>query len=183
MEKVRSLFYRTDGHGLVHPNLSERYSWQMWHPGVNSVCPEGLAVDRNKFVVRFLIHELHLYSNRDYGALVIRHHGQVVHYSITSGRYWKTRFMGPDDIRIGHVWTDPHHRGERLGMFAIAKIAETMGRPGRNFWYVISEDNLGAVRTAEAVGMSCVAHGRWVRPLGLRLMSFYEMGPMLKNPE
>jgi hypothetical protein len=182
VEQVRSLFYRTDGRGLAEANLSERYRWQMWRPSLHSLYPEGLALDRLKFGVRFFVHGFHLYSNRDYGALVIRDKDRVVHYSITSGRYWKTRFMGPDDIRIGHVWTDPHHRGERLGLFAITKIADVLGRPGRNFWYVIPEDNLGAVRTAETVGMVCFAHGRWVRPLGLRLMSFYQIGTVLKNP-
>ncbi|MGH7932187.1 MAG: class I SAM-dependent methyltransferase [Candidatus Binataceae bacterium] len=173
--KIRHLFLRTDGRDLPRCTIAARYTWEMWRPSLISMMPPGLPVDRMKFAVRYLIHQLHLYSNRDYGALIIRHNGKLVHYSITSGRYWKTRFMGDDDIRIGHVWTGSEHRGEHMASFAIVKIAELIGRPGRKFWYVVSEDNLAPIKAAEQAGMARIAYGEWHRPLGLGLMSSYRI--------
>ncbi|MGH8013771.1 MAG: GNAT family N-acetyltransferase [Candidatus Binataceae bacterium] len=172
---VKHVFLRTDGVSLPEFKLNERFTWEFWRPSPASMMPRGLPLDRLKYASRYFVHYLHLYSNRDYGALVVRHQERLIHYSITSGRYWKTRFMGEDDIRIGHVWSDPEYRGERLASFAIVKIAATIGRPGRRFWYVVSEDNTAAIHAAEQAGMVSVARGMWHRPLGLRLLSSYQI--------
>jgi RimJ/RimL family protein N-acetyltransferase len=171
----KHVFLRTDGTNLPEVKLSDRFTWEMWRPSLGSMMPAGLPVDRLKYASRYFVHHLHLYSNRDYGALVIRHNGRLIHFSITSGRYWKTRFMDANDIRIGHVWSDPEYRGERMATFAIVKIAQTIGRPGRRFWYVVSEDNVAAIHAAEQAGMVRVAMGTWYRPFGIRLLSSYRI--------
>jgi RimJ/RimL family protein N-acetyltransferase len=173
---VNHLFYRASRSDLVDSKLADRFSWELWCPSWRSFTPPGLPVDREKFAARFALHAIHFYSPLDYSALLIRFDRRLVHYSIATGRYWKTLFLGKRDIRIGHVWTDPEYRGEQMSSFAISKIAELMDAPGRYFWYVVSADNPGPIRAAERAGMKLYAKGSPVRMFGNNnLFFFYRM--------
>jgi RimJ/RimL family protein N-acetyltransferase len=62
-------------------------------------------------------------------------------------------------------WTEPSHRGRGLAQFALTKIIEEMGEPGRDVWYVVERVTLPSIAVAERAGFACVATGEWIRPL------------------
>lgn len=139
-----------------------------------SAIPAGLpAGERNRFRLRWLLHCLRIFSNRDYTVFVVRRGDQFAHYSGVTGRYWRFPFLPKDDLQIGDTWTHPDHRGKGIAGFAAHRILAAMSRPGRYIWYVVEDINTPSIRTAEGAGMSLYARGVWKRPFNLKLLGSY----------
>lgn len=184
-DPIRVCFYRTEGEHLKNFDLPEGYDWILWRPSLSEMMPAGIPRDRRGFIARWLMHQLHLFSNRDYRVMVIRREADIAHYSALTGRYLRRGFMDRDqDLRIVDAWTDPDDRGRRLASFALAKAIRILRRPGRRVWYLCRRDDLASRKVAEGVGMALVGHGIWQRPPGgLRLLGRYVLSAEGSNRE
>jgi GNAT superfamily N-acetyltransferase len=123
--------------------------------------------------MRWLLHCLRAFPNRDYTVFVVRRGNEFAHYSGVTGRYWRFPFLADADLQIGDTWTHPDHRGKGLAGFAIDRILTAMSRPGRLIWYVVEDINTPSIRAAEGAGMTLFARGAWRRPFGLKLLGSY----------
>ena len=178
------LFYRTDHPPSAGPtDLAVEYEWGFWKPTRNEIMPNGIRQLRKRFALRWLTHQLHLFSNRDYQVLVVRHGptGEIVHYSGATGRYWRWPFMGAGDMQIGDTWTHPAHRGRGLGKFALVKLLQQLERPGRRMWYIVEDDNIPSIAVAEAAGMRLAGTGGRTHPRVLRFLHAYELRSAVDN--
>lgn len=168
------LFYRAAGPSSRPRTPPPGYSWEFWRPSPASAAPSGLpAAERNRFRLRWLLHHMRVFPNRDYAVLVVRRGEELVHYSGITGRYWRFPFMAADDLQIGDTWTHPDHRGKGVAGFAVHSVLAAMGRPGRRIWYVVEEINAPSIRAAEGAGMTLYARGVWRRPLNIKLIGSY----------
>jgi RimJ/RimL family protein N-acetyltransferase len=158
------LFYATAEPGQQLWGLASGYSMEFWTPKRLRIWPAGLpAGERKHFALRWVLHTLHLFSHRQYGALIVRHRGKLVHYAGVRPKYWRFPFMAPADIQIGDTWTDPEHRGKGIARYVVQEIVKTFGMPGRRFWYVVEATNTPSIKVAESTGMTMVAKGGWTR--------------------
>lgn len=157
--------------------LPGEYEWSIWRPQINRVIPHGTGQFRKRFAARWLIHQMRLFSNRDYQVLLIRHRpsGDLAHYSGATGRYWRWPFMGAEDMQIGDTWTHPAHRGRGLGKFALGVLLKQLARPGRRIWYVVEEDNAPSIAIARAAGMRLAGTGGRTHPRVFRFLHAYEL--------
>ena len=178
------LFYRT-GYPASAPtaNLPAGYLWSLWRPGLNDIMPPGTSESRKRFASRWMMHQLRLFSNRDYQVLVIRHAPgtDMVHYSGATGHYWRWPFMHGQDMQIGDTWTHPAHRGRGLARFALAQLLGKLAQPGRHIWYVVEEDNAPSIAVAEAGGMTLVGRGLRTTPRVFRFLHAYEIKSSAQN--
>jgi RimJ/RimL family protein N-acetyltransferase len=108
-----------------------------------------------------LFHRLGLFQTPDFSVLAIRHEGQVAHGSTAFPAFFRFPFMGPSDLQIGHVLTEPAHRGEGLAVAAGRRILAEPRFTGRAFWYWTDEGNAASLRVAAKLGFRLRARGRW----------------------
>ena len=168
------LFYRAANANSRTRTLAPGYSGEFWRPSPARAIPAGLpATERNRFRMRWLLHCLRAFPNRDYSVFVVRRGNEFVHYSGITGRYWRFPFLADADLQIGDTWTHPEHRGKGIAGFAIDRILAAMSRPGRHIWYVVENINTPSIRAAEGAGMTRFALGVWRRPFGLKLFGSY----------
>jgi RimJ/RimL family protein N-acetyltransferase len=83
--------------------------------------------------------------------------------------------MDKSDLQIGDVWTSSEHRGRGLATYALRKVVEENILPGRKFWYVAEEGNLGSIKVAEKAGFTKCGVGFRTKRLGLSLLGSYKM--------
>jgi RimJ/RimL family protein N-acetyltransferase len=171
------LFYEARGPIAPARELPGDYEWSIWRPRINRIAAAGTGQFRKRFAARWLMHQLRLFSNRDYQVLLIRHRpsGELAHYSGATGRYWRWPFMGAEDMQIGDTWTHPAHRGRGLGKFALAVLLKQLARPGRRIWYVVEEENAPSIAIARAAGMRLAGTGGRTHPRILRFLHAYEL--------
>ena len=151
--------------------LSPDYSFEYWKPkGVTATPPQ---TGGKAFRVWALIHALRLFYNRDYGVMLIRNGGKVVHRSCVFPGWFRFPFMARADLQVGDTWTDPDHRGKGLAAAALAQVLASEPRPDRRFWYVVEEENVSSIRVAEKVGFRMVGTGGKRKRLGLGLLGYY----------
>jgi len=168
------LFYRAASANSRPRTLAPDYSYELWRPSPACAIPAGLpAGERNRFRLRWLLHYLRVFPNRDYAVFVVRRGNEFAHYSGVTGRYWRFPFLADRDLQIGDTWTHPDHRGKGIAGFAIQRILAAMSQPGRRIWYVVENINTPSIRTAEGAGMSLFARGVWRRPFNLKLLGSY----------
>lgn len=177
-------FYRT-GYppSAPAPILPAEYLWSIWKPGLKNLMPNGMRESRKRFTSRWIMHQLRLFSNRDYQVLVIRHapNADIVHYSGATGHYWRWPFMRAEDMQIGDTWTHPDHRGRGLARFALFQLLHKLAQPGRDIWYVVDEDNAPSIAVATAGGMTLVGRGIRTSPRVLRFLHAYELKHFVEN--
>ena len=164
---IRVCFYCSNGEQLREFALPSGYDWSLWRPTLGELMPAGVARDHGSFCLRWVLHQLHLFPNRDYRVMVIRRGAALAHYSAIAARRLRRSFTDRDeDLQVGYAWTHPDDRGQRLASFALAKAIRILRRPGRRLWYLCRRDDLAARKVAEGVGMSLIGHGIWLRPPG-----------------
>ena len=142
---------------------------------MGGLLPEGLPFF--PFGVWTAMHHLRVFANGDYGVLVVYDAGRVVHRSGLFPRYARFPFMAKEDLQIGDVWTDPHHRNRGLASFAVHELLREKAGPGRRIWYVVEPDNAASIRTIEKAGFALVGHGVRTNRLGLSLLGQFVMAP------
>jgi RimJ/RimL family protein N-acetyltransferase len=148
---------------------------ELWRPSPSGLRPP--AVTGAGAYVWAAFHTLHLFSNRDYAAVLIREGGEPVHRSYVFPRWARFPFMAADDLQIGDTWTAPAARGRGLARLAIRAALAHFARPGRRFWYVAAADNHPSIRAAEGAGLRRVAVAHRTAPFGVRLVGRYELAP------
>ena len=153
--------------------IDPSYTLELWRPGARPDVPPGPAGRR--FHLWWLAHRGHLFANRDYGAVLVRRDGAVVHRSMIFPRYFTFPFMARGDLQIGDTWTAEAHRGRGLAAAAIAFALDRLARPGRTFWYVVHQDNVPSIRAAQSAGMRQVATAQRRRRFGLRPLGHYAL--------
>ena len=161
---------------LARISLPEGYTCSFWRPGLFRVVPPGLP--GLPFATCWLMHFLGVFSNREYGVLMIHCRGELVHRSVVFPRYFRFPFMGDTDLQIGYTWTRELHRGKGLAGFAIQAIRDRDPRPDRIYWYVCEEANLASIRVVEKLGFRKAGDCVRVSRFGLRLLgAFIIAGP------
>jgi RimJ/RimL family protein N-acetyltransferase len=159
------LFFKAEGPTWARADLPPGYHWSIWKPALNQLMPNRMNQQHKRFTARWLMHQLHLFSNREYQVLVIRNgRGEIVHYSGATGRYWRWPFMDRGDMQVGDTWTDPDHRGRGLARFALVRLLHELTKPGRRIWYVVHQDNSASIKVARSCGMSLAGTGFITRP-------------------
>jgi predicted GNAT family acetyltransferase len=83
--------------------------------------------------------------------------------------------MGPDDLQISSVWTEPGYRNRGLAT-RVARLAVGMNlKPGRRFWYIARIDNPASVAVSLKAGFSLAGTAHRGRRLGVRLLGSFEL--------
>ncbi len=168
------LFYRTTSSGAGAPSLpAECYSAEIWHPTLFRIVPGGLPAF--PFAVWWVLHTLRVFANRDFGILLVRFRGKVVHRSVITPAYFRFPFMSKTDLQVGDTWTDPDHRGKGLATIALQTILSCPSPRERRFWYVVEADNKASIRVVEKAGFHIAGGGDRTRRLGLALLGTYRL--------
>lgn len=144
------------------------YTCETWRPGVFRIKANG--VPAFPFVVWWIFHMLHVFSNRDYGLFLIRLGDKVIHRSVITPRYFRFPFMTASDIQIGDTWTDPQERGKGLATIALENILRTPSSRRHICWYVVESDNWASIRVVEKAGFTLAGRGIRTRRFGLGIL-------------
>ena len=173
----RHLFFcRESDLAPVQSRLSHGYAWNVWRPELTDLHPPRAPRElRRRFMLRAAMHQARLLRGHGYGEIVIYSDNELVHHTGFAPRYWRFPFLGKDDIQIASAWTSPAHQEKGFAEFAIEKIIASARRPGRRFWYCVEDSNLASIRVAEKLGFSLIGIGTWVVPMGMELLSYYEI--------
>lgn len=155
----------------VRISLPEGCTCSFWRPGLFRVVPPSLPWF--PFVTWWLMHFLGVFSNCDYGVLMIHCRGELVHRSVVSPRYFRFPFMGDTDLQIGDTWTAEQHRGKGLASFAIQATRDRDPRPDRVYWYVCEQTNIPSIRVVEKLGFRKTGDCVRVSRFGLRLLGAF----------
>ena len=168
------LFYRSvERHSEPAPTLHSTYKVEMWSPGICRVKPKGIPLV--PFCVWWIFHVLRVFSNREYGLLVIRQGEKVVHRSVVTPAYLRFPFMANEDIQVGDTWTDPDVRGRGLATIALESILRTPRNRRRTCWYVVEADNAASIRVVEKAGFVLVGRGVRTRRFGLGVLGQFQL--------
>lgn len=152
-------------------NLPSDYICSLWRPSWKRILPMGMS--RLTYRAWWLFHHCHIFSNREYGILVIYCGQELVHYSGIFPSYSRFPFMEKNDLQIGDTWTHPSHRGRGLATFAIKITAALCGNSRRRIWYLVEEENHPSVRAVEKAGFTCIGRGRRTKRFGLKILGSY----------
>jgi len=122
----------------------------------------------------WLFHHGRAFSNREYGALIVHHHGSVVHRSMIFPRYFTFPFMARNDLQVGHTWTAPAYRGRGLATAAIREVLDRKAAPHRRIWYICDDSNGASAAVARAAGMHQLARAER-RSRGVKAFGYYAL--------
>src|SRR5947208_629149 len=83
-EKDRTHFFFSADPKPARPRitLAPHYNWRVWKPSFSEMVPPG-APDRfhRRFELLWLLHQVHLFSSRDYGVFAIYDLGKLAHFT------------------------------------------------------------------------------------------------------
>ena len=164
MENKKYIFYLGEPQKIIlsDENLDNNYNLSIWRPKVYKIAPKGAA---RPFVllcfIWWIFHYFRIFANSNYCIFVIYHikTGKMAHYSVVSPRYFRTSFMGKNDIQIGPIGTDDVHRRKGLANYAIQKIIEFYRNKDINFWYLAREENIASRKCIENFGFIMYGEG------------------------
>jgi ribosomal protein S18 acetylase RimI-like enzyme len=172
------IFYRAEKPALLDVPLQSGYTCSIWRPSMIKPWPRGTrgVALKMKFLGRTLLYRLGFFSTSECGAVCIFDEARrLVHYSTFAPQCHRFPFLEREDLEIEDTWTDPAHRGKGFAQFALCKVMRLQHRPGRRFWYVVDAANAPSIAIARKIGFEMVSEGKWHRPLGLNLASYYRM--------
>lgn len=152
--------------------LPEGFSLEWWRPTWRAPVPTELP-GRASAAVWYLFHNLHVFRNREYAVVLVRHDGRVVHGSYVFPGFFRFPFMKTTDLQVGNTWTAPEWRGHGLAAAALCAAVERHAAQARTTWYLTAADNAASVRVAERCGLELHARGTRTAPLGIRLAGAY----------
>ena len=148
--------------------LPAGYRCEAWRPGVFRFKANGMPAF--PFVIWWVLHMLHVFSNRDYGLFIIRCGDKVIHRSVITPRYFRFPFMAAGDIQISDTWTDPGERGKGLATIALESIISSPLFRKHTCWYVVEPDNRASIRVVEKAGFTLAGRGIRTRRFGLGIL-------------
>lgn len=148
------------------------YQLQLWEPALTAVVPPGAP--RPSYTAWWLFDRAHAFRNAGYGVVLVWSGDVLAHRLGIFPGWYRFPFMGPDDLQLGDLWTDPAHRGRGLASAAIA-FALRARVDARRFWYVTHQANTASIRTAERAGLHLVGTATRTRPFGVRLFGRFRL--------
>lgn len=167
------LFFASDlqSHNVEFNEADTTVSWQFWRPSLTNVLPPGQAVW--PFVIWWGLHMLRVFQSAEYCVLLCFQNGLLAHRSCVFPRFYRSPFMGANDLQVGDVWTAPESRNQGLARLALAKTIAHYS--GRTVWYVCEDSNGASIRVARKAGLRLHAVGTRTRRLGLRLLGQFRI--------
>jgi RimJ/RimL family protein N-acetyltransferase len=172
---LRRLIFVCKNQPCTEPELDARYTYRLWRPSWRRLVPPGLP--RRRFVA-WLQHYLHIYRNRDYSVLYIMDRQVIVHRSCVLPANFRIPYMQPEDVEILMTFTHEAYRNQGLAQAGLRRVLTLMRKPGRQFWYVVREDNLPSIAVCKKMGFSLVGYQKIVQPHRLSVKRF-----AIENPE
>jgi RimJ/RimL family protein N-acetyltransferase len=146
------------------PPLDGQYELVVWRPSLTRTIPPSLGWFH---CLWWLFHYLHVFKNRDYTAIIIKHHGSVIHRSVAVPAYFRWPFMNSSDIQISSTWTSPEYRGQGLATVALKTAMTLMRKDGRRFWYISRAENNSSTAVCKKAGFRLYAKAGRSAPMGL----------------
>ena len=138
--------------------LEAGYSFKIWRPKIYEFWPKGLFFSIS--VVWWLLHTLKIFKNSEYKIFLIYYNNrEVANYSVVLPKYFRTPFLGKNDLQIGPVGTAENHRRKGLALYAIRKIIEFYKDRDIKFWYVARKENGPSLLLAEKIGLKKFGEG------------------------
>lgn len=175
---MKYLFYRLDS--IINSKIQEkkplpdkRFNAMLWKPTSLEIIPKGIPW--LPFGVWWIMHHLHIFTNRDYSLYLIYIGYNLIHRSVITPRYFRFPFMDKDDLQIGDTWTATTYSGKGLATFAIQMVCQLHMKPSRRFWYLVEETNLPSIRAVEKVGFTKVGEGNRIKRFGLSILGAYNI--------
>jgi RimJ/RimL family protein N-acetyltransferase len=161
------------------PALPPGYTLEFWRPRPTELAPPGPP--SRKHLIFGVGYYAGLFGNSDYGAMVVRHGGAVVHRSSVFPPYFAFPFMAREDLQVGATWTDEAHRGRGLARAAIVAALGLRRTPARRLWYLVEEENTPSVRAALGAGLAIVAHAERHSRFGVHALGHYAISEWLAD--
>ncbi len=159
MENQKYIFYYGKPSNLpIARNLEAGYSFKIWRPKIYEMWPKGLFFSIS--VVWWLLHILRIFKNSEYKIFLIYYNNkEVANYSVVLPKYFRTPFLGKNDLQIGPVGTAENHRRKGLAFSTIQKIFEFYKDRNIKFWYVARKENEPSLLLAEKIGLKKYGEG------------------------
>lgn len=170
MEKQKYIFYCGESNKAILPsnNLDKDYVFKIWRPKIYRIAPKGS--DKEMFFwcfVWWIFHYLRVFKNSNYSIFIIYSNitKEIAHYSVVMPRYFRSSFMGKDDLQIGPIGTSEKHRRKGLASYGIEKIIEFYRNKNIRFWYLVREENIPSRKCIENFGFTIYGEGTKVGKL------------------
>ena len=167
------LVYASAAHHAPEDRPATRYAFDMWRPSRAAWKPPTRVPLR--YYVWSAFHHARVFSNRDYGVLVVRDGERVVHTMGVFPGYFRFPFMGKKDLQLGDLWTDPSERGKGIATEAIRRAIALNGAESRRFWYLVASSNRASIRAAERAGLVCVGGASRESRWGVALLGWFAL--------
>ena len=155
MKNQKYIYYRGKSNGVLVDFksliLDKDYSFEIWIPKLYQMTPKGLFI--KVFFVWSIFHFLGIFKRPEYKIFLIYHkEREIVGYCAVLPKYFKTPFMGNNDLQVGPVGTKENHRRKGLAFYLISKIIEFYKNENITLWYVTRQENEPSARLIENVG-------------------------------
>ncbi len=170
---MRFLFYVAHSGEAQDVSLEADCRLEIWKPTYRTPVPPGQAW--TPFLMFWLLHEARIFANRDYGVLLIWKDDRLVHRTVVLPRYFRSPFMGPQDLQVAMTWTEQSCRGRGLAL-AAARTVMADARPGRRkLWYMVGPANKPSIRVAEKAGFRLYGTGSRRPRFGFDFLGAYSL--------
>jgi RimJ/RimL family protein N-acetyltransferase len=152
---------------------SPAYSIELWRPGRYNPVPPGLPL--LPFAVWTLFHYFKIFKRPDYGILLVRCSGKIIHRTCIFPKYPRFPFMSRFDLQIGDTWTDGQHRGKGIAVYAIQWFFAQVGTGDGKYWYICDESNQASTKVALKCGFTLIGRGVRLKRFGLGLLGYFSI--------
>ncbi len=169
------LFYAMTPPASFVPKRLPGSSWQ-----VDVIGPQLALLASKRLLSKFAVgcwflHSTRQFLNRDCRLLVVSQRARIASYCWAHPGFYRYPFMGPRDLQIGKVFTDPDDRGRGLAAAGVSELVWRSQQPGRTIWYLTSRDNTASIRVAEKLGFELRGLGGIRSRWGTELLGRYEV--------
>lgn len=156
-----NLVYRLDANTLGGAGnsveLPHDYRLVAWEPSLLRPIPDNIAFEKIGFLKNWVFHAPRFLSGRNqYSVYSLMTGPNVITQCILTPGSSRYRFMAPDDMQFGLVYTSPDYRQKK---FASLMIKAILGRAGKSntYWWITEPDNFASRKVAEGAGFKLVS--------------------------
>lgn len=169
-------FYRAvDGEVRLPPPDFGDLTLSRWQPHRDGA-PTGLFANRTNRAW-WLMDRAGALARPDLTVYAIHDRSRLLHRLLVTPQWYRFPFMGPRDLQIGMLWTDPEMRGRGLAAQAIAAVLADFAGCCPALWYVVDEGNEPSIRLIERIGFALAGVGERTRPLGIAALGRFVINP------
>lgn len=127
------------------------------------------------FLIFWLFHEARIFANQNYGVVLIWEGNRPVHRTVVLPRYFRSPFMGPEDLQVAMTWTDRRRRGRGLALAAARTVIADACLGRRKLWYMVAAANKPSIRVAEKAGFRLHGTGSRRPRFGFKFLGAYSL--------